>query len=55
VENERLHVSQLTARQLLRLQRWFQARGEDLVDELTKTAGTLTPEQEEVANKPDEE
>lgn len=54
-KRERLHVSQLDARQLLRLSTWFKAKGEDMVTEMSKTAGTLTPEQEEVANKPDEE
>jgi len=46
-----VHVSQLDSTQLLRLSTWFKSRGEDMVDELTKTAGTLTQEQVAVAGE----
>jgi hypothetical protein len=45
-----MHVSQLNSIQLLRLSDWFKGKGQNLVDELMKTAGELTPEQEKVAN-----
>jgi len=41
-----MHVSELDSAQLLRLSKWLGAQGLTLVDELMKTAGTLTVEQE---------
>jgi hypothetical protein len=32
------------------LSTWLRGQGKDLVDTMMETAGTLTPEQEEVAN-----
>jgi len=43
-----MHVSHLNAAQLLRLSKWFQEKGQSLVEEMAKTAGELTPEQETV-------
>jgi hypothetical protein len=45
-----MHVSHLNSVQLLRLSTWLRGQGKDLVATMMETAGTLTPEQEEVAN-----